>query len=63
MTVGWRTSALVTQWLDIPEINLRNWILPHIFTNKGMVKHHFLNYFNEVDTRHMNERGQRALGE
>lgn len=64
MTHGWRHSALLSQWLDVPEINIRNWILPHILKNPDMAERHFYNHFAKLfDPRHVNEFGHVAMGE
>lgn len=33
LTHGWRSSAVISQWLDVPEISIRNWYLPHLMKN------------------------------
>jgi hypothetical protein len=41
MTFGWRSSAILSQWLDVPEISLRNWYLPHLMKNPDVMPYLF----------------------
>lgn len=59
---GWRHSALLTQWLDIPEINLRNFMIPHLLQHPDDVPAIF-GEKPKQDTRHMNSHGHRTLAE
>lgn len=59
---GWRHSALITQWLDIPEINLRNFMIPHLMLHTEDVSAAF-NEPPKQDVRHMNSHGHRILAE
>ena len=63
MTHGWRHSALISQWLDVPEINIRNFYLPHLMKKPQDVPTLFMNWADDVDPRHMNSNGHRATGE
>jgi hypothetical protein len=59
---GWRQSALLTQWLDIPEINLRNFMIPHLMQHPEDVSAMF-GEPPKQDLRHMNSLGHRTLAE
>jgi hypothetical protein len=34
-----------------PEINLRNWYLPHVLKHPEAIPHMFLNFADDLDTR------------
>lgn len=63
MTHGWRHSALISQWLDVPEINIRNFYIPHLMNKPDDMPFLFKNWADEVDIRHMNSNGHRATAE
>ena len=63
MTHGWRHSALISQWLDVPEISIRNFYIPHLLNNPEQMPLLFKNYADTLDTRHMNTNGHRATAE
>ncbi|KAK9898571.1 hypothetical protein P389DRAFT_167095 [Cystobasidium minutum MCA 4210] len=63
LTHGWRHSALISQWLDVPEINIRNWMLPHVMKHPEAIPPLYLNFADDLDIRHVNGKGHRAMGD
>lgn len=51
MTHGWRASTLLSQWLDVPEISIRNWYLPHLMQHPAEVPYLFTNKHGGPDLR------------
>ncbi|CAD6578859.1 MAG: CAP64 protein product - [Cyphobasidiales sp. Tagirdzhanova-0007] len=63
MTHGWRHSALISQWLDVPEINIRNFYLPHLMLHPDHTPVLFRNWADDVDIRHINSIGHKAAAD
>jgi len=63
MTHGWRHTALITQWLDIPMINMRNFYLPHLMLHPEDSEVIYMSWADYIDERHINKNGHRAMGD
>ncbi|CAD6578863.1 MAG: Delta(24)-sterol C-methyltransferase [Cyphobasidiales sp. Tagirdzhanova-0007] len=63
MTHGWRHSALISQWFDVPEINIRNFLIPQILKHPEDIPHWYLNWEDLLDTRHINQYGHKTMAD
>lgn len=57
-----RMCALI-EYAAQPEINLRNFLIPHLMKHPDEVPTWYLGLWDTLDKRHMNQQGHRVMGE
>ncbi|KAM0748680.1 hypothetical protein T439DRAFT_327949 [Meredithblackwellia eburnea MCA 4105] len=60
---GMVSNLIMSQFHDIPIINIRNFLLPHLFQNPNDTSIFFSKSWGEIDTRHISHHGHKAMGD
>jgi hypothetical protein len=63
MVHGWLASLPSAAFLDVPHINIRNFMLPHLMQHPDEIPHVFKNWASEIELRHINNNAHVAMAE